>query len=415
MLSVYNLLINVYGFSIRLAGLFSPKARRWWQGRSRLWTATTAAGQKLNRPLWIHCASLGEFEQGRPLIEEIKKRFPDLSILLSFFSPSGFEIRKNYPLVDEILYLPLDTRANAIRFLHLINPRCAIFIKYDFWFNFLNQLHHRSIPFIYVSVVMSENHFLLRPWSRSLLDILSRANHIFVQDELTAQRLGSKEISQIDVVGDTRIDRVLQLQNETKRYPDLEVVTGERDAVIFGSVWPSDWDVIADFLGHLDSENYIAIVAPHEINDKSLAWWVDKLGDSTQRLSRLSPSPEVSRVLVDTIGDLAYLYRDAKLAFVGGGFDQGIHSILEPAAALVPVIFGPRHQKFREAQALIDLDVARSVETNGDFQKAANYFLHEVKNESLKHGLNAFLSSSKGATRKIIDYLVAENLLHEKE
>ncbi|MDH3649796.1 MAG: hypothetical protein OEQ53_08935 [Saprospiraceae bacterium] len=409
---LYNVIIHLYGASITVASLFSPKARSWRAGRKEQWRNAARAVKDLDRPIWIHCASLGEFEQGRSIIESIKNIDATIPILLTFFSPSGYSIRKNYPCADQVLYIPLDTVTNAHKFIDLINPRMAIFVKYDFWFNILLALHNRNIPFLYISVTLKKNHFLLHSWASNLLNIVAGARHIFVQDLSTANLLQTADISQVSVVGDTRVDRVVMLQNEAKSFPLLIAEQRSRQRIVFGSVWPSDIPVISSFLQSVDFEKFLVVVAPHDISRRSLDTWSKALNGHMVLFSQLSDVVSADTVLVDTMGDLAYLYTDAVLAYVGGGFDQGIHSILEPAAALVPLLFGPKHTKFKEAFDLIRVGVAQIVTDADSFQRAARYYLEEADVETIRRLLMQYLEKNLGATEKIMDYLVEEKLLY---
>ena len=409
---LYNVIIKIYGALIWVVQPFSAKARKWMSGRSNIWNEISSGTKEDCETIWIHCSSLGEFEQGRPVIESLRQKNPQSHLILTFFSPSGYEIRKNYSLVDQVLYLPLDTRENAQSFINKIKPDLAIFVKYDFWFNYLSELNRQKTPFIYISAVFRKNHFLFNWWAKPLLKIFSAANQIFVQDQLSLSLMRENHCPAI-LSGDTRVDRVIALQDNRKKYDALEKTIEGRNTLIFGSVWPEDLLIARSWITEvLTHSNDFLVLAPHDISTKMYDRFVDIIGTTPMRFSKMKSAASGTQiVLIDTIGDLAHLYAIANLAYVGGGFGKGIHSILEPAAAGLPVIFGPRYHKFKEAQDLIDLKAARSIQTEMEFREAVTHFSLPQNKEIASAGIRQFLKTHQGATSKIVHYLVKAKLI----
>ncbi len=411
-LRIYTLLIRLYGLGISIASVISPKARLWVSGRRR--QQTRLNDLDLIRPIWVHVASLGEFEQGRPIIEALKSQYPDLPLLLTFFSPSGYEIRKDFDRADAVFYLPLDTPRSVTQFLDAVTPRMAIFVKYDFWFHYLSGLQQREIPIIFVSVLFRPGHYLFRPFSRPLLSILARCDHFFVQNVGSQDLLTAHGITQVTAAGDTRIDRVLSLQEAPRSYPTISAAAKDKFVIVFGSIWPEDMKILQPFIQVHRKGNLLFILAPHEVSPKHLGS-IDALFDS--RIARLSEgaSAEIEdALLVDTIGDLAHLYSLADLAYVGGGFGKGIHSILEPAAAEIPIIFGPKYDRFDEAVALVAAGAARAVSDAPSFSAAFDFFAQESHRIAAIEAIRNYLGHSRGATSTILSYL-REHYLSERE
>ena len=360
MRSLYTITIRLYYFSILIASLFNKKAKQWIAGRKNIFEQIEldlrknprAPGSKL---FWFHCASLGEFEQGRPLIEKIKKEIPNVKIVLTFFSPSGYEVRKNYELADHVFYLPVDTPDNAENFIQLIDPSVAIFIKYEFWYNYLNELQTRNIPLYLVSGVFRKDQVFFGMGGKWFSKQLKAFTHFFVQDEHSEKLLKGMGFNNASISGDTRFDRVSEIVKQDKRFPLVEKFKGDSEILVVGSSWEEDEKILASCSSLLANFKYI--IVPHEIDEAHLK--------NTERLLknlkciRYSKASEetISNsdvLIIDNIGMLASLYRFGEIAYVGGGFGEGIHSILEAAAYGMPVIFGPRHEKFNEANELIE-------------------------------------------------------------
>jgi 3-deoxy-D-manno-octulosonic-acid transferase len=346
---------------ILLASPFSKRARQWISGRRTVKTPdadNNPGGQR--RTLWMHVSSLGEFEQGRPLLEHWRERFPGDRILLSFFSPSGYTIRKDYPLADHVFYLPLDTRKKMDRLVGQIQPDLFILVKYDFWPNLLQALHRHRIDTCLVSATFRPDQYLFQPWGKFFLDQIRNFKWIFVQDEESASLLKSHRFDQVTVAGDTRVDAVM-----TRR--SRPVAHGSHPVLIGGSTWPPEEKMIAtlwlsDGFKELKTE-WRLVIAPHDISEKHLVQIEELFGGNIIRHSRLKEPllaalDHTEPILIDSIGLLSSLYASADLAFIGGGFGKGIHNILEPAAFGLPILFGPKWTKFREAVTLADIGAA---------------------------------------------------------
>lgn len=398
---LYNLAIQMYGIFIWGAQFFSKKAKLWWNGRQGLWK-TLQLERPGPSPIWIHCSSLGEFEQGRPVIEQIKAIDPSQKIVLTFFSPSGYEIRKGYSEADYIYYLPLDTRTNAMRFLRLLKPKLAIFVKYDFWFNYLNSLASTQTPFLFISVIFYPNHFLFKKWSANLFDIFKKADCIFVQNQESHAMLQNRGVGSV-VAGDTRVDRVIKIQSKGKSYPLVASLCQGRTTIIFGSVWPEDMAIVSEWI-NAHMQEYFFIIAPHDVSARMLSGVIKQTFGTVQRLSNLE-NRHTDVVIVDTIGDLAHLYKYTDVGYIGGGFGNGIHSILEPVSARVPVVFGPNYAKFQEAETLIGDGAAISVRNKDAFGNAMQFFIEKENRNHARYNIDQFLDKSRGASDTIIQYL----------
>ncbi len=399
----YNLAIYLYGFFIHCASFFNEKAALWVKGRKDWEAKLKSVLQGSNAVIWFHCASLGEFEQGRPLIEKIKIKYPQSKILLTFFSPSGYEIRKNYSGADVVFYLPLDTVYNARTFIDIVKPERVFFVKYEFWFNYLRELKNRNIPTYLISAIFRrEQHFFssIGKWSRQGLDTYK---HIFVQDENSLSLLNEFGYNNVIVAGDTRFDRVNKLVAKAKKYDLIQVFKGEIPLVLAGSTWQADEDILAS----LSLTNFKLIIAPHEISESNL-------GSLMQKFSKYNPvryseandaSLKNARVLIiDNIGMLSSLYGYASIAYIGGGFGKGIHNVLEAAAYGMPVLFGPNYQKFQEAVELIQLKAAYSVNSTEELKEKLNLFLNDsvlLKETSLVS--KKYVEQKTGATDIILN------------
>lgn len=412
----YDVAIALYVAAIRIAAFFQPKARSWVNGRKN-WAVTlekdTADFPSGARRIWIHCASLGEFEQGRPLIEALRKAQPDSRILLSFFSPSGYELRKNYPAADHIFYLPADMRANARRLVEIVQPDLVIFVKYEFWLNTLSALFERKVPVLLVSALFRPNQIFFRPYGKTWLEALRRFRHIFVQEAASKNLLESYGLNNSTLAGDTRVDRVLQLAATRVEIPEIEQFAGEAALLIAGSTWPPDEAILVDLLKNGFPEGWKLIIAPHEIAEASLQHLEKLIPHASLRFSQLNngKAPDDATVLlIDNVGMLASLYKYGIAAYIGGGFGAGIHNTLEPMAFGLPVMFGPRYEKFREAVEMVAAGAAVSVKNADELREAMSRFQSvEQCMEALPPILN-YLSENRGATDKIMKFVSNEIL-----
>lgn len=362
---LYNLGITLYELGVRLASLRATKARKMIQGQHH--TPTLLRRRLGKRPgcIWFHASSLGEFEQGRPMIERLRREHPDQPILLSFFSPSGYEVRKNFPWVDAVVYLPFDRPAKVRQFLDLARPSMAIFIKYEFWGNYLEELHRRNIPTYIISAIFRPGQRFFRRGGKTFRRILTNFTHLYLQDQRSKQLLESIGISNTTVAGDTRFDRVTDVMRSSVDIPGFPGFGSQAATrIIFGSSWQADEDIYIPWLN--DHPDTAFIIAPHEFNETRLEALRNRFTDHKVALlsewvreikANGGTIPhyllDLRGIIVDSFGKLSSLYRFADIAYIGGGFGAGIHNINEAAVYAMPVIFGPRHQKFNEAAALI--------------------------------------------------------------
>jgi 3-deoxy-D-manno-octulosonic-acid transferase len=402
---IYIAATQAYFLGIRMLALVHPKARLAIAGRP--------SGQPFSKcDLWMHVSSLGEFEQGRPLLEKLRSDYPDLKILLTFFSPSGYEVRKNYAVADQIAYLPFDTAANARRFLAQAQPRLAIFVKYDFWYFFLRELKATGISTLLISAIFRKEQPFFRWFGGLHREMLACFRHIFVQDEASQQLLRQAGFRASTVTGDTRIDRVAQLAASAKNFPLVEkFIAGDLPVMVAGSTWPPDVDVLAPFISSAEGGNWKFILAPHEIGEQHLRRIESKLaGIPSVRYSQLTATAEADArvLLIDNIGMLASLYRYGRLAYIGGGFGAGIHNTLEPIAFGLPVIFGPRYSKFAEARWLVAEGGGFSVRDRAEFQKVMHTLQQEEPWYSASAKAKSYILQNLGATARIFEYLAAE-------
>jgi 3-deoxy-D-manno-octulosonic-acid transferase len=402
---LYDSGLFFYRAGIFFASFFHPKARRWRQGRKQLLSGIQSQLRPSELRIWFHCASAGEFEQARPVMEACRQKFPGHSIVLTFFSPSGFDLQKNYAGADYIFYLPVDTRRHAQKFLQLVNPRLAVFVKYEFWFHFLSQLAEKQIPAILISVILRPNHFLFRPLAQPLRDVVKPFMRIFVQDENSLRLLQQHHLANGEVAGDTRFDRVWQIAQSPGSYPLIEKFIAGKPALVAGSTWPADERLLVELLEKMEP-SWKLIIAPHETGARNIVQLL-QLFPEASLYSQLSGGvqPAESRVLiVDRVGMLSSLYRYAAMAFIGGGFGAGIHNTLEAAVFGIPVIFGPHYHKFNEAIGLVNSGGGKSV---ANAQQLLDAFRFYVSDEGISRGRKNrnFVEEQTGATEKIVTAL----------
>jgi 3-deoxy-D-manno-octulosonic-acid transferase len=406
---LYNLGISLYYIGIHIVSLFNPKARQWINGRKG-WKQRLAEGIDSEAEyIWFHCSSMGEFEQGRPVLESLRRKSPESKILLSFFSPSGYEIRKEYPGADYVCYLPLDTRKNAREFLDTVPVSQAYFVKYEFWYHFLRALKNRNIPVNLISAIFRKRQVFFRwyaGWYRKMLFLFDT---LFVQDKESGQLLTEYGITHYRVCGDTRFDRVHEISKNAVQIPVIEAFAGSDNVLIAGSTWPPDDELICKFIN--ESENsWKYIIVPHEIDSSHIIGIQKLITRKTLIYSKLDENelPEASVLIIDTMGLLSSLYQYGKIAYIGGGFGKGIHNTLEAATFGLPVIFGPRYKKFREAEELVTAGAGFSVHDFASFKSILNRFIDEpemvkVSGEFAKN----YVFSKIGATSNILDSTLA--------
>ena len=399
--------MNLYFWILRLAALFGHrKAKKLVKGQGRAiaelkaWRAANAGLPVL----WIHVSSVGEFEQARPIIERLRQELPFRKILLTFFSPSGYELRKNYNLVDKVLYLPFATSRNAKKWLEVLAPEMAVFVKYEFWPAYLKALKKREIPTYLVSAIFRPKQLFFLPWGKGYLRLLYAFKHIFVQDKASEILLRKHGVEWVSVAGDTRFDRVLEVQNSAKELPILEHFVGESQHVIVaGSTWPEEEQMLAQYIA--EHEDVRLVLAPHEIHEDHLHHIFQFFEGRYVRYTEATPiNVQKCRVLVvDTIGLLSSIYRYGQVAYIGGGFGAGIHNTLEAAVYGIPVVFGPKWQKFREARGLLDAGAAFSVNNYNQFSAALDEAF--VRKEEMGDAAAEYVAKESGASKIIYDAL----------
>lgn len=403
---LYNLSTSAYFLLIRGASFFNSKANEWVTGRRGF--KTHIINVKNKEPLiWFHCASLGEFEQGKPVMEEFKKRHPSWKLLLTFFSPSGYNVRKDYELADYVEYLPEETKQNISIFLQAYNPRIAVFVKYEFWYGFMHALWRRNIPLIFVSSSFRAEQIFFKPWGTWFLKQLKVVEMFFVQDEPSKLLLQNAGITKVEVSGDTRYDRVLDSVVKNEDIPFVSEFKNGQKILVFGSAWQKEAEFALKFLEFLPN-GWKVVYAPHEINDARIDAFTRKLSVEWVSFTSLTMSnAKSSKVLVvDTVGHLARLYKYANLAVIGGGFNDGIHNILEPLAFGVPVAFGPKHKGFMEGGISIAQDIGYEIES---FNGLHSWLMKCINDPSVLEGkrnkAKKFVQNNSGATQKVSQFL----------
>lgn len=409
----YNFSIKTYVLGAKITALWNKKAAKWVNGRKGLLEKIEATVNPNDKIVWFHCSSLGEFEQGRSVFERFKKEHPDHKLLITFFSPSGYEVRKNYKVADYVFYLPADTLSNMRRFVAAIKPRMAVFVKYDFWFNLLQVLHHENIPIVYISAVFRSDQHFFRSKGKWFLEILKTVNLFFVQDKGSKKLLNKRGIENVHVAGDTRFDRVLEIAANPDKFPLIEQFKGDSKLILAGSTWEKD-DTLMVALIKKREDVFKYIIAPHEIDDNKITALIKRIELNCVRFSQLNEQNVVDAdvIIVDTIGHLAHLYQYADLAYVGGGFNKGIHNILEPAAFNIPILFGPNFHKFQEAEELMNAGGAFVLYASRNLNhKITDLFFEESKLENIKEIIQNYMNERKGVTDTIIKEL---NQLLEK-
>ncbi len=379
---IYNLIIYLYQFGVVIYSLFNEKVRKMWRGERDAFRVLREKVDPEAKYVWFHAASLGEFEQGRPLMEQLRKDHPDYKILLTFFSPSGYEVRKNYEGADIICYLPLDTITNARRFLRTIRPVMAFFIKYEFWYNYLHILKHRNVPVYSVSSIFRPDQVFFKWYGRQYGRVLNCFTHFFVQNEISKELLAKIGITNVSIVGDTRFDRVLQIKEAAKQLPIVEAFKQDAKVFVAGSSWQPDEEIFIKYFN--TCRDWKLIIAPHVIGEDHLKQ-IERLLESRKvvRYSEFSENSVYSErlkdaevLIIDCFGLLSSIYHYGDVAYVGGGFGVGIHNLLEAAVWDVPVFFGPNNERFQEAQALKQSG-GFEISCYEDFEQQMNRFIDD--------------------------------------
>lgn len=420
---LYNTGIRLYTLGAKAATMFSPKVKTMMSGQHRTAATLRHRCQQLGIDgfdVWFHASSLGEFEQARPLIERLRRERPQLKILLSFFSPSGYEVRKHYDKVDCVVYLPLDTPHRVRRFLREANPKMAIFVKYEFWGNYLQQLHKRGVPTYIIDSIFRPSQIFFKPWGGMFRKMLGYFQHMFVQDKASQQLLASVGATNVSVTGDTRFDRVTDIMRTTVQYPIVEQWIeqarrqGSQHVLIAGSSWQPDEECYLSYV--LEHPRLITIIAPHEFNENRLSKLLSAapgrsmLYSDAEKAGRIPDNVQV--LIIDSFGKLSSLYRYGTIAIIGGGFGAGIHNLNEAAVYNMPVLFGPNHHKFKEAADLINAGGAFEYNSPQQLHHTLDSLLDPAANDKFEKAANAagkYIRDNLGATDKIYNFIFATN------
>ena len=406
MLLLYRFGLSIFYILMKFASLWHPKAKLWVSGRQNWEKELRKKVGKIESSVWFHFASLGEFEQGRPVLEALKKAEPETNIIISFFSPSGYEIHKNYPLALAVCYLPLDTTNNATTFIEIIKPKYAVFTKYEYWFYFFRTLHQKHIPLYLISGIFRKNQAFFKCYGGFYRQMLSFITYFFVQNEESKTLLNSLGITQVSVNGDTRFDRVAENAKNKKELKEIEAFCGSSKVLVAGSTWPADEELLNTIIESYPNWKFIS--APHEIAEANLQRLEEQLLGKTIRYSNLEVHkltlPQV--LIIDNIGLLSSLYAYGTIAYIGGGFGKGIHNTLEAAAFGLPVIFGPNYQKFQEAKDLIELKAGFSISNQAELNDCFKLLQSDTHKEAGKQA-KAYVDEHTGATAQILEKIIA--------
>ena len=403
---LYSLSIRIFSLLVLLSSPFNAKARQWIKGRRGVFDRLRKNIEKNDRIIWFHCASLGEFEQGRPLMEAVKRDYPDHRILLTFFSPSGYEVRKDYSVADIVCYLPADTQFNAARFVKTVHPRLVFFIKYEFWFNYIDQLARRNVPVFVVSAIFRRSQYFFRPWGKWSQKQLRKITFFFVQNEKSMALLRMVRVTHAAVSGDTRFDRVLKIKSEAADFPLIDSFADKGSTLVAGSTWPPDEDILRSLL-----ENYKGklklVIAPHVTSPENIERIRQKFIEFNPVIYSKQENHNMSRssvMIIDIMGKLAYIYRYGKIAYVGGGFGNGIHNTLEAATYGIPVLFGPKYSRFQEAVIMQERGCGFPVHDERECLHVVEELLGDVKKYAHASAVaDRYVQESAGAVKKVLE------------
>ena len=409
---MYNVAISIFSFFLRLVAPFHKKAKLMVEGHEDTYEILKLKIDTTSKYVWFHVASLGEYEQALPMIEIIKKEKPNYKILLTFFSPSGYEVQKNNELVDIVCYLPTDRRKNVKRFLDLAQPDIAIFIKYEFWYNFIHELYLRGTPVYLVSAIFRPNQLFFKPWGNVFKKILHYYTQLFVQDKQSEQLLKKHGLTNVTVMGDTRMDRVIKIKEDALDLPLVDrfaTLKKNQSVLVAGSSWPEDENLL---IGYFNKHAYLKlIIAPHLINEDHLKQIESKLKRPSIRYSQAEKEDmsmyNYDCLIIDNFGLLSSIYRYGQIAYIGGGFGAGIHNLPEAAVYGMPVIFGPNYKKFLEAKELLKSGGGFSISNEAELNKVLKDFVTSPEDLEIAGEAAAnFIYKSAGATQKIVDKIV---------
>jgi len=410
MLFLYDLGLRLYRFLILLASLKNKKAAAWIEGRRNLFPYISGQIKPSKTHVWFHFASLGEFEQGRPVLEEMKSKYAEISLVITFFSPSGYEIRKDYQFADHVFYLPLDTRENAREFIKLIQPTIAVFTKYEYWYHYFDELQKNKIPLFIVSGIFRKDQPFFRWYGGLHRKMLHMVSHFFVQNDLSKTMLNSLGLNNVSVAGDTRFDRVVNNMTQVPRIAVIEQFCADHKVFIAGSTWPEDEALIASIVEIYHDWKFI--IAPHETDQRHILE-IEKLFPACARFSELKKRNTESQVLIiDNIGMLSSLYQYGDIGYIGGGFGVGIHNTQEASAFSLPVIFGPNYRKFQEAIDLIQKGASFSIKDSEELKQRMSHLQKPEIRGKLGKIAKEYILANAGATRIILDYFEEKHLIN---
>ena len=417
----YTIVVSCYHTLIRIAAVFNKKAALWVSGRKNLFENLQVHFQDHDKKsVWFHCASLGEFEQGRTVMEDLKNKYPEIKILLTFYSPSGYENQKNYAFADHVSYLPADTAANAKKFIGIVKPDVAVFVKYEFWIHHINALHHNHIPLFLISGIFRKKQLFFKWYAHIFRTTLKKYTRIFVQDENSLKLLRHIKIDPVEICFDTRFDRVKAIAENTRKFPEIETFVKDYNVVIAGSTWPKDEKLLARaFYKSLVFVNFKIIIVPHNIDVKSIRKTKKLFSKFSLVYSELDKATEADLIgkrvlIIDNIGMLSSLYQYADVNYIGGGFDAGIHNCLEAAVYGKPILFGPKFKKFNEAVELVKSNAAFDVRDYNEMLNRINLmnqfqFVYQGASNDAKN----YVESHLGGTKKIVSEIA--KLISDKE
>ena len=393
----------IYAALIRLAAPFYSKAKLWCVGRDGMYERMRSAIGDAENIVWIHVASLGDFEQGRPLVDYIKEHYPESKILLTFFSPSGYEVRKDYKNADYVFYIPADTKREVRQFLDIVQPKVVIFVKYEFWLNMLTELHRRNVRTFIVSAIFRRNSIFFNPFGLIWRRALHSFETLFVQDDSSKRLLSNIGVTNVDIAGDTRFDRVATIAESGDRVEIIEQFKGDRRLFVAGSTWGADESVLLPLINANPDIKFV--IAPHEIEESRIERLTRGIDGGVARYTQLSgvDLTEKQVLILDTMGLLSRVYGSAEWAYIGGGFGVGIHNTLEAAVYGIPVAFGPKYRKFKEACDLISLGVAQSVRNDNELLQWFDSLRdNKVRLAEISHTSEMYVAKHRGATEKVV-------------
>ncbi|GAB5475419.1 MAG: glycosyltransferase N-terminal domain-containing protein [Maribacter sp.] len=404
---IYNLLVHIAWFSLRLLAKLSPKLKLFVEGRKQTFAILEKSISQDDKIIWMHAASLGEFEQGLPIIEKSKSEFPDFKILVTFFSPSGYEIKKNTSAADVVVYLPMDTKANAKRFLETVRPALVLFVKYEIWPNYLKEIESRNIPTLLLSAIFRKEQLYFKWYGGLMRNALAAFSHIFVQNKESQELLASINMNNSAVSGDTRLDRVTKILERDNNLPLVRAFKEDALCLVAGSTWPDDEAHLVHFI-NTSSKSLKFILAPHKIEKAQIIALSASINKNTVLFSEadLDTIGTFEVLIIDNIGMLTKVYSYADIAYVGGAFSTGLHNTLEPAVFGIPVIIGPNYQGFKEAEDLVGLKGILSVQNKKELSTLLNALVEQPELLQKTGAINAtYIAKNKGASIQIMEHI----------